>query len=78
MTLSEETGVKVSSFSSDMGAEGRALWRVLGVVGKRGGKLKTFVPHPADNSRRLHVLPDIPHVFKNIVCMLQSNKFIIW
>lgn len=77
ITRSHTVGLRVASISSDMGADNRALWRLLGIVGKRSGKVNTTTPHPCDSNRLLHVLPDVPHVFKNIVHMLHSNEIII-
>lgn len=67
-------GLMIRVLMTDMG--NRGVWRALGIdVGPNSSRAS--VPHPADPSMRLWVSPDPVHVWKNIVEMLRSNKFIL-
>lgn len=70
---SESIGLKVMAISSDMGPSNQKHWNVT--VGKHQ-ELSNFICHPIDNNRKLYIIPDVPHLFKNIKNMLMTNKII--
>lgn len=62
----EAIGLKVNSFTSDMGPCNQRLWRDLGVVLTKDKDPVNYITHPCDNNRKLYFFADVPHLFKNI------------
>ena len=64
-------GLLIRTLVTDMG--NRAVWAALGInVGPNTATF--FVQHPIRPDMKLYVMPDTPHVFKNTVEALRSNK----
>jgi len=57
----EAIGFKVHSTTSDFGADNQSLWKSMGIDDH-----STSFCNPADNSRRVHVFADVPHMLKLI------------
>lgn len=70
----ESIGLKVMAVTSDMGSSNQRLWKHWNITAGKYCKVSNFIPHPLDNNRKLFVIPDVPHVFKNIKNMLMTNK----
>lgn len=62
----EDAGFEVLSITSDLGGENRGLWKELGITDDNNSFL-----HPYDESRRIFVFADVPHLLK-----LARNHFI--
>jgi len=70
----ESTGLNVVALVSDMGPSKQNLWRKWNITAGRHCKLSNFLPHSLDDNRKLFVIPDVHHLFKNIKNMLIINK----
>jgi hypothetical protein len=71
ISKSECIGLNVIALISDMEPSNQSLWRKWNITAGRHCKLSNFLPHPLDDNRKLFVIPDVPHLFKN---MLIINK----
>lgn len=67
-------GLKVLSITSDMGPVNVALWRKWGIVASRNSRISNSITHPLDESRKIYIFADVPHVFKNLKNMLVTHK----
>jgi len=74
ISKTESIGLNVVALISDMGPGNQSLWRKWNITAGRHCKLSNFLPHPLDDNRKLFVIPDVPHLFKNIKNMLVINK----
>ncbi|XP_071579887.1 uncharacterized protein [Temnothorax nylanderi] len=72
---SESIGLQVHAIISDMGTDNRAMWNAF-EVGCSRHHVNVSVQHPIRAEDKLFFIPDPVHVFKNIACMLNSNKVI--
>lgn len=72
----EAVGLKVVSITSDMGSANQAFWKICGITAGRYSLIKNFIQHPYDDTRKIYIFADVPHLFKNIKNMLISNKLI--
>jgi len=70
----ESIGLKVMAITSDMGSSNQRLWKYWNITAKKCCKVSNFLPHPLDDNRKLFVIADVPHLFKNIKNMLMTNK----
>lgn len=73
---SEEIGLKIVSIVSDMGSCNQALWRNWNIQAKQHSEVCNFIPHPYDFTRKIYIVPDPVHLFKNMKNMLMANKVI--
>ncbi|CAH1712291.1 unnamed protein product [Aphis gossypii] len=71
--LLENAGVEVLGITSDGASNNRTLWNVLGVSGKLNQLQNSFV-NPFDNTRRVFVFSDVPHLLKTIRNRLHAKK----
>ncbi|GLV37435.1 hypothetical protein CBL_10599 [Carabus blaptoides fortunei] len=62
----ENLGLRICSITSDMGPSNLALWREWQILAGRFNQIKNSITHPFDNSRKIYILADVPHLFKNI------------
>lgn len=62
----EAVGLKVNSFTSDMGPCNQRLWKDFGINASRIGRPINYVIHPCDAERKLYFFADVPHLFKNV------------
>lgn len=76
ITKCESIGLKVMAVTSDMGASNQQLWKHWNIIAGKNCKVSNFIPHPLDGNRKLFVIPDVPHLFKNIEDMLMTNKIL--
>jgi len=74
ISKTESIGLNVVALISDMGPSNQSLWRKWNTTAGRHCKLSNFLPHPLDDNSKLFVIPDVPHLFKNIKNMLVINK----
>lgn len=72
---SENIGLQVHAIISDMGTDNRAMWNAF-EVGCSRYHINVSIQHPIRTENKLFFIPDPVHVFKNIRCMLESNKTI--
>lgn len=70
----ESIGLNVVALISDMGLSNQSLWRKWNITARRHCKVSNYIHHPLDNTRKLFIVPDVPHIFKNIKNMLMTNK----
>ena len=54
-------GLHVLNITTDMGSPNRAMWKSFGVTYD-----KPWIQHPVEPSQRLHFMPDVPHLVKNL------------
>lgn len=71
---SEEIGLKIVSIISDMGSSNQALWRNWNIQAKQHSEVRNSIPHPYDSTRKIYIVPDPVHLFKNMKNMLMTNK----
>lgn len=76
ISKTESLGLNVIALISDMGSSNRGLWKKWNITAGRHCKVSNFLSHPLDANRKLFVIPDVPHIFKNIKNMLMSNKLL--
>ncbi|CAI6376092.1 unnamed protein product, partial [Macrosiphum euphorbiae] len=74
ITKSESIGLKVMAITSDMGSSNQRLWKHWNITAGKYCKVTNSIPHPIDSNRKLFVIADVPHLFKNIKNMLMTNK----
>lgn len=70
----ESIGLNVVALISDMGLSNQSLWRKWNITAGRHCKVSNYIHRPLDNTRKLFIVPDVPHIFKNIKNMLMTNK----
>ncbi|CAI6353805.1 unnamed protein product [Macrosiphum euphorbiae] len=75
ISKTESIGLNVVALISDMGPSNQSLWRKWNITAGRHCKLSNFLPLPLDDNRKLFVIPDVPHLFKNIKNMLVRNIY---
>lgn len=73
----EELGFHVNFITSDMGSGNTGLWKLLGISTNRFSKIKNYIIHPFDSTRYLYIIPDPPHILKNLKQSLLSNGILI-
>lgn len=76
ISKSEDLGLNVVAITSDMGAANQAFWKLCGVTAGRHAQIKNHIRHPTDIRRKIYILADVPHLFKNIKSMLVTNRTI--
>ncbi|CAM4571720.1 unnamed protein product [Leuciscus chuanchicus] len=54
-------GRHVLNITTDMGSPNRAMWKSFGVTCD-----KPWIQHPVEPNQRLHFMPDVPHLIKNL------------
>ena len=54
-------GLHVINITTDMGSPNRAMWKSFGVTYEN-----PWIQHPVQPSQRLHFMPDVPHLVKNL------------
>lgn len=59
-------GLDVVALTSDMGSGNRSLWKALGVVVGKDSRLVNKFPHLSDQTRKIAVIADVPHITKNL------------
>lgn len=62
-------GLHVVNVNTDMGSPNQALWKAFG-----GDHKETSAPHPARPDRRLHFMPDVAHLVKNLKSALVCGQ----
>lgn len=73
ITSLEKISLKVHCVTSDMGAANQAMWKAFDIKCTRN-EVVNQIEHPADPTRKLYFMPDVPHVYKNIRGMFLSHK----
>lgn len=71
--LLENAGAKIHGVVSDGAATNRKFWSEMGVVGKKS-ELKSWFTHILDESRKIFVFSDTPHLIKTIRNRLYANN----
>lgn len=56
----ESIGLKINSFTTDMGPCNQRLWRDLGVVLSKEKSPINYITHPCDSNRKLYFFADVP------------------
>lgn len=69
----EELSFHVNFITSDMGSGNTGLWKLLGISTNRFSKVRNYIIHPFDSTRYLYIIPDPPHILKNLKQSLLSN-----
>lgn len=72
----EKLGLKVHYITSDMGSSNQAFWKKNNITAGRYSKINNFLYHPLDLNRKIYIIADAPHLFKNMKNMLVNNKII--
>ena len=70
----ESCGIQKVAVTCDGGPSNRNLWGYLGVSGKDASSVTNKIHHPADDSRWLHFISDVPHLIKCIRNHLLKHK----
>lgn len=74
----EGIGLRVHFITTDSGAENQRLWKDMGLNFKNDNILSDLsLVHPVDDTRKLEILPDPVHVFKNAIHGWINNTFVI-
>lgn len=73
----DSVGVTVKIIISDMGPLNRAFWRLLHIYANRHERIVNSCPHPLHTQERLYIMPDPPHVFKNLAIALIRHKIFV-
>lgn len=76
ISKTEKLGLSVVAIISDMGAANQAFWKLCGVTAGRHARIKNYIQHPTDTNKKIYILADVPHLFKNIKNMLVTNRTI--
>jgi len=76
ISISESIGLSIIALVSDMGSSNQKLWKKWNITAGRHGEISNFLPHPLDFTRKIYIIPDVPHLFKNIKNMLMTNKIL--
>ncbi|XP_055543297.1 uncharacterized protein LOC129728857 [Wyeomyia smithii] len=77
MVKAEEINLKVHFITSDSGAKNQRMWKDFGIDFSRGNIMNDLsLVHPLDSSRRLEIIPDAVHVFKNLVHGWLNNVYL--
>ena len=61
-----EIGLFVTNITSDMGGSNQAMWSKFGIYVNKYSTPKVRIEHPCDSSRNLYLIPDVPHIIKNL------------
>lgn len=64
--LCTQISLRVLCVTCDMGSSNRAMWRALNLSSSRQSVTTCSVPHPCDEEKELHFMPDPAHVLKNL------------
>lgn len=74
----EDIGLRVHFVTSDSGSENQRMWKDMGLNIKNQNILNDLsLDHPSDNKRKLEIVPDPVHVFKNAINGWINNKFLV-
>lgn len=74
----EEIGLRIHFVTSDSGAENQRMWKDMGLNIKNQNILSDLsLDHPFDKSRKIEIVPDPVHVFKNAINGWINNKFLV-
>jgi len=76
ISISELIGLIIIALVSDMGSSNQKLWKNWNITAGRYGEISKFLAHPLDFTRKIYIIPDVPHLFKNIKNMLMTNKIL--
>lgn len=52
------------------------MWKKWNIVAGRHSEINNSMVHPLDPERKICIIADVPHLFKNIKNMLVNNKII--
>ena len=67
--------IVVCAVVRDMGRSNRAMWHAAGIIAWKE-EVVNSTEHPAASGQMLHILPDVPHVLKNVHnCLLAQDIF---
>jgi len=73
ITLLEASGAFIHGIVCDGSAPNRKFWTEMGISGKLNS-VKNWFEHPNDSKRKIFVLSDTPHLFKNVRNILYNNQ----
>lgn len=65
ITLLESSGCFIDGIICDGAATNRKMWTELGISGKLV-EVQNYFIHPTQENKKVYVLSDVPHLFKNI------------
>jgi len=71
----ESSGCLIDGIICDGAATNRKMWTQFGISGKLGAVQNYFI-HPTRENRKVFVLSDVPHLFKNIKNRLHDKKYL--
>lgn len=72
----EEIGLHVINITSDQAGGNQAVWKLFG-FGKKPYSFDEFensIQHPTNPDKKLYLISDAPHAFKNLTQSLLNNK----
>lgn len=74
----KEIGIHVINITSDQAGGNQAVWKALG-FGKKPYCFESedfinSIPHPTNPSKKLYLVSDAPHAFKNLTQSLLNNR----
>lgn len=70
----KEIGLSIVAVVSDMGSPNQGFWKSVGIKAGRYSETTNYFLDPCDETRKIYVIPDAVHIFKNIKGMLANNK----
>lgn len=69
----ENTGVNIHGVVTDGAATNRKFWSEMGISGKKN-ELKNYFTHILDESRKIFIFSDTPHLIKTVRNRLYANN----
>lgn len=73
ISILENSGAKIDGIVSDGASTNRKLWVKLGISGSIDC-VKNYIIHPLDDSRKIFMFSDAPHLIKNVRNRLLNKK----
>ncbi|KAL5245535.1 hypothetical protein ACI65C_013174 [Semiaphis heraclei] len=73
ISLLENCGAKIDGIVSDGASTNRKLWVEFGINGTMNEVKNSFI-HPLDESRKIYMFSDAPHLIKNVRNRLVNKK----
>lgn len=72
----KEINLNIISITTAMEARNQTIWDTLNMNLGRHKTVKNTIDHPLDTTRKIHIIADVPKLFKQFKMMLIMNKTI--
>ena len=61
-----EIGLFVTNITSNIGGSNQTIWSKFGIYVNKYSAPKVRIEHPCNSSCNLYLIPDVPHITKNL------------